>query len=299
MKRRKFLGNSLMLMGGIPLASINGLKWDKTNAIRFGVISDVHYANKEPQGHRYYKESLQKMAEYIEEMNKEKVDFLIELGDFKDKGHSVEETLHFLDTIEKEFQQFNGPCYHVLGNHDEDNISKDQFLTHIKNGEQAKAKNYYSFEKASFQFIILDANFTSKGEPYNQGNFDWKDCHIPSEQLSWLEQTVKNSALPVVVFIHQRLDSFYSLKNYCPDNADNVRKALEDSGKVLAVFQGHDHRGGFNSINNIPYYTIPGVIEGEGKVNNSYALVEIKRSIHGRFIMNIKGYRKAPSMVVD
>lgn len=271
---------------------------DTAPSIRFGIVSDVHYAVKPPSINRYYEQSLNKLAECVEVMNKEKVDFLIELGDFKDQGNPPDEkqTLAFLDTIEKALSRFNGPRYHVLGNHDEDSISKSQFLSRIKNGNLPEARNYYSFEHNNFLFAVLDANYTSAGVSYEKGNFDWKDCHVPAEQLDWLKNTLNENSLPTIVFIHQRLDSLHSLKDFCPDNADDVRKILEESGKVLAVFQGHDHRGGFNSINNIPYYTIKGMIEGEGPENSSYAMVEIKKDFQKRYVIDVKGYRRAESL---
>src|SRR5690606_12321332 len=147
MKRRNFLGTSLTLMIGASLPAVAKKKEDIPR-VRFGIVSDVHYAAKEPGGNRYYEQSLDKLSECVEVMNKEKVDFLIELGDFKDQGNSPNErqTLSFLDTIEKELSQFNGPRYHVLGNHDEDSISKKQFLSKVKNGNLPEAQNYYAFE---------------------------------------------------------------------------------------------------------------------------------------------------------
>ena len=299
MKRRKFLETSLVLMGGFSLPDTSIGKGN-SRSIRFGIVTDIHYAVKKPQINRYYKQSLDKLSECVDLMNKEKVKFLIELGDFKDEGDppSEEQTLQFLDTIEKEFQRFNGPCYHVLGNHDEDSISKQQFLNRIKNDAFSEAKNYYSFEKESFQFIVLDANYTSENVSYDKGNFDWKDCHIPEKQLEWLKSKLQSSKLPTIIFIHQRLDSFRSLRNYCPDNSNNVRKILEDAGNVLAVFQGHDHRGGFNSINNIYYYTLKALIEGSGPENNSYTIVEISKDLQKDFIIRITGYRKAESLLL-
>lgn len=299
MQRRKFLGTSLTLMSSVLLPRMSIAK-DNAKTIRFGVVSDIHFADRDPQINRYYRQSLDKLAECVDTMEKEKVDFLVELGDFKDQGDppNMEQTIHFLDTIEKEFNRFSGPCYHVLGNHDEDSISKQQFLARIRNGDLPEARNYYSFEKNDFQFIVLDANFTSEGIPYEKGNFDWKDCHVPQEQLDWLKDKLENQKLPTIIFIHQRLDSFHSLRDYCPDNADDVRNILEEANNVLAVFQGHDHRGGFNSINNIPYYTIKGMIEGEGPENSGYAIVEIKRNFEKDFIISIKGYRKAESMLL-
>lgn len=297
MQRRKFIENALMLTGGISFPHVSLFKKD-TKSIRFGIITDIHYANRGDQDNRFYRQSLDKLSECISVMNREEVNFLIELGDFKDRGINAKETLKFLTTVEKEFQRFNGDSYHVLGNHDTDTISKKQFLDRISNTGFAETKSYYSFKAEGFQFIVLDANFSSKGISYNKGNINWKDCHIPQKQLNWLKMELTNQ-LPTIIFIHQRLDSLYSLRDFCPDNADEVRGVLEASGNVLAVFQGHDHRGGFNKLNNIPYYTLRAVIEGSGIENSSYAIVNIQKDFKNSFVIDIKGYHKAVSMLLQ
>jgi predicted phosphodiesterase len=298
MERKKFLWSSISLIGGTSLFGFLNLK-DKFQPIRFGIVSDIHYANKQPNIGRYYKQSLDKLSECIKVMNNEKVDFLIELGDFVDKGDTGNETLKFLDTVEKKFSQFKGPRYHVLGNHEEANISKQEFLERITNGHFSKAKNYYAFEKNGFQFIVLDANYNPNGTPYNKGNFDWRKCHVPQEQLEWLKGKIQqNRTMPTIAFLHQRLDRFYSLKNYCPDNSGKVRKILEETGNVLAVFQAHDHQGGFNKINNIYYYTSKAMITGSGPKNSSYGIVEIRSDFEKRWTIEIKGYRKEKSLIL-
>lgn len=90
---------------------------------------DLHYADRSPNGSRYYRQSLTKLSECVELMNEQRVDFVIELGDFKDQNvhPDEEETLRFLETIESTFTQFKGPVYHVLGNHDMDSIQKTSF----------------------------------------------------------------------------------------------------------------------------------------------------------------------------
>lgn len=294
MNRKKFILSSATLIAGakIPLA-----KQNTTNGkpqLRFGIVTDLHYADRDAAGTRYYRQSLQKLGECVELMNQEGVDFLVELGDFKDQNASPEEkeTLHFLQTIESKLREFNGPVYHVLGNHDMDSIMKDQFLNTISNSGFSKAQNYYSFNAGAFHFVVLDANYTREGVSYNKGNFDWKDCYIPEDQLRWLEEDLRRNARPTIVFVHQQLDrpAFESAHDiFCPHNADHVRHILEKSGKVLAVFQGHYHEGSFNILNGIPYYTLKAVIEGDGTVNNSYAIVEIGQ--HSEIV--IRGYRKA------
>jgi len=119
--RRKFAVVIVTLIGGIPFSSVS-LGKGRFKPIRFGIVSDVHYADRvvPDNSSRYYNESLDKMSECVDLMNKQGVDFLIELGDFKDQGDPPEEaeTLTFLDSIEKEYRRLNGPRYHVLGNHD-------------------------------------------------------------------------------------------------------------------------------------------------------------------------------------
>lgn len=292
--RRKFVVITVTLIEGISLSGITLAK-GRFKPIRFGIVTDTHYAERvvPDNSNRYYNESLDKMSECIDLMNEQNVDFLIELGDFKDQGNppNEAETLKFLAIIEKEFRRFEGPHYHVLGNHDHDSISKQQFLDEISNEGFAKASNYYSFNRNSFHFIVLDANYTSQGIAYNHGNFDWTDTHISDNQLEWLKKDLPRYKMPTIIFIHQRLDTPPANRQYCPNNADTVRKILEDAGNVKVVFQGHDHKGDLSKLNNIYYYTLKAVVEGTGPENNNYAIVEIDKDM----IIRIKGFRKTAS----
>lgn len=300
MRRRDFVLKSLLAFGGVSSlgsiaeASAGRKKEEKEGGndaiVRFGVVTDVHYADKPSSGSRQYTQSLDKLSEAVELMNEQKVDFLIELGDFKDMAAQPEEktTLQFLETVERVFRQFRGPTYHVLGNHDTDSISKTQFLSKVHNTGFSTALNYYSFNAGPLHFVVLDANYSHEGVSYDHGNIDWKDCHIPEEQLKWLEDDLQRNLKPTIVFVHQNLDGS---KAYRPDNAEKVRRILERSGQVPIVFQGHDHKGNFNVLNGIYYYTLKGMIEGSGPENNSYIIVEVDNALN----IKIKGYRKAVS----
>lgn len=295
MQRRSFLISSTTLAAGLTLSGFRFRK-EAFLPVRFGIVTDPHYADRPPLNTRFYQQSLDKIRECVEVMNREKVDFLVEIGDLKDEGDPPDEmaTLGFLATIEKALMDFRGPLYHVLGNHDMDSISKEQFLAGISNHGFPKAQSYYSFNRGSFHFVVLDANFSRTGAPYDHGNFDWKDAHVPEEQLAWLKRDLRDTPLPTVVFVHQQLDAPGfpdSHRVYCPDNADAVRKILEDSKKVLICFQGHYHPGSLHTLGGIHYYTLKGVIEGSGKAHNSYAIVEIGSDLEVR----IKGYRTALS----
>ena len=258
-------------------------------ALRVGLVSDTHYADRDPAGIRFYRESLSKFQECVERMNEEKVDLMIHIGDFKDEDAEPTEarTLSFVRELESVYAQFNGPRYHVLGNHDIDSISKKQFLEEVENTGIGSSASYYSFDKQDFHFIILDATFRKDGVAYDKGNFDWTDTFIPADQLAWLEAELRATEKPTIVFVHQLLDSEQTIEHQIKNAAD-VRTILEDSNKVLAVFQGHQHEGGHHLINSIHYYTLKAVVDYSGPENNSYSILEI--GANGDLML--KGYRR-------
>ncbi len=294
MDRRMALKWTLGIAGGPMVVSLSCASSDGLprpgQSVRFGMVTDCHYADVEPAGTRFYRQSPGRLAECVARMNAENVDFLIELGDFKDQGRPpVErETLAYLEQIEAVFQRFDGPTYHVLGNHDVDSISKTQFLARATNTRIDPNRSYYSFEVRGLHCAVLDANFRSDDVAYDRGNFDWTDANIPAQELDWLRKDLATASGPVVVFIHQLLDGTDSVS---VRNAEQVRQVLEESGKVQAVFQGHHHEGRYSQINGIHYYTLKALVEGQGEGSNSYAVVEVD----GNLVSRVVGYYRAVS----
>lgn len=292
LSRRVFLKSTATLLAAPAILSLscarNGSWSARREGARFGIVTDCHYADADPAGTRFYRESLDKLGECVARMNAEKVDFLIELGDFKDQGRPPVErqTLAYLRGIEGVFQRFNGPTYHVLGNHDADSISKPQFLACVTNTGIGVDRSFYSFDSNGLHCIVLDANYTANGAEYDHGNFDWTDANIPPPELAWLRDDLAAATGPVVVFIHQLLDGIGAVY---VKNAADVREILENSGKVLAVFQGHHHAGAYSRINGIHYYTLVATVEGQGAENSSYAVVDVRPTLDAV----VTGYRKA------
>jgi len=256
------------MMSDPKLGEIKNLK----QTVRFGFLTDLHYADIPPAGSRIYRDSNDKAAHCIEVCKAQGVDFVIEGGDLKDQGADVASTLSYLQSIEAEIQKFNGPTYHVLGNHDADNISKAQFLTNVTNTKIPFASQYYSFDVKGVHFVVLDANYRSDGIDYNCGNFDWRDANIPQAQLVWMTSDLAATSGPVIVFVHQLLDG---TGEHYVKNADAVRTVLEKSNKVIAVFQGHYHPGSYTLINGIHYYTLKAMVEGAYQTSNAFAIVEV------------------------
>ena len=266
----------------------------ETPIAHFGMVADLHYAERpngiDEPGMRCFDDAPAKLRACIDSMNAHKVDFLIELGDFKDMMPTQEATLKCLDDIEKAFARFNGPRYHVLGNHETDCITKSEFLAHISNAGQRKPLPYYSFSVGKVTFVVLDANFTSEMADYSPGNFDFRDANVPPAQVKWLEGVLASAPGPVVVFSHELIDPD------CPDvfrigNAPQLREMFEKSGKVKAVFTGHHHVGHSAVHNGVFYYTLRAMAQDAYPENNSYAEVTMYDS--GRIVVN--GFAKAAS----
>ena len=78
---------------------------------------------------------------------------------------------------------------------------------------------------------------------------------------------------------------------YGVKNAPGVRKLLENSGNVRAVFQGHSHKNDHHEIAGIPYVTLVAMVEGSGVESSGYATVEIDESGSIR----VHGFRKQAS----
>jgi len=292
--RRVFLRSAAGASAGTALGSLSCAPGKPSvrhrPPVRFGIVTDCHYADADPAGTRFYRESVDKLSECVARMNAEGVDFLLELGDFKDQDRPPVEsrTLQHLRNIEAVFREFAGRRYHVLGNHDMDSLSKRQFLENVENTGVDPMRSYYSFDVRGLHGIVLDANYKADGSDYDHGDFDWTDANIPPHELDWLRRDLTNSRGPVVVFIHQLLDGTGSVY---VKNAAEVREVLRASGRVLAVFQGHHHEGAYSHLDGIHYYTLKATVEGRGPENNSYAVVEMRPDQS----LIVTGYRQAVS----
>ena len=72
-------------------------------------------------------------------------------------------------------------------------------------------------------------------------------------------------------------------------NAAEVRQILEQSGKVLCVFQGHVHEERYSLINGIHYYSVYAMVDGDGPENSAYMIVDVYKN--GSLIVD--GFRRA------
>ena len=209
--------------------------------MRFAIVSDLH-APDMPDG-------LERMKAVVEAANRENVDFLIQLGDFIRLDSSD-------IPYQKVWDEFKGEKYHVLGNHDLDRYTKEEYVAGLN-----MPGRYYSFDKGDFHFIVLDGNNLYDGKeykPYARANYyvDSKmRAFMDPEQMEWLKKDLAATDKRCIIFSHQSIDTSMN-------NGSEVRSILEEENrrsgfqKVALAFSGHDHSNYTKEINGITYVQI-------------------------------------------
>lgn len=226
------------------------------------LITDIHYGKDinypKLAGEDYVNLFGAKISGLSEKLisEMEKSDLVINLGDFicnENQEKDIETYKNALSFISSKIL-----TKHVPGNHDLLNITREKWPELV-----AESKTYYSFDIGGYHHIVLDGTRTEPRGPH----------YIGDEQLKWLEVDIAKTTLNSIVYCHYPLDN-QSMENnyYFKDKPENgslsnryfVRRILERSGKVMAVFSGHTHFYNQQEINGIMYCTVPSFSENNG-----------------------------------
>lgn len=214
---------------------------EQEKPLKFAIASDFH-AQDVPDGE-------ERVASFIRAAKEENVDFIIELGDFCRLDSAGQVYLKLWDS-------FEGDKYHVIGNHDMDSYTPEEYVAGMK-----MPGRYYSFDKGDFHFIVLDGNNLYDGKEYThyaKANYYVNPkmrAFIDPEQMAWLKQDLAATDKKCVLFSHQSIEQFLN-------NGAAVRQILEEENrragfkKVVLAFGGHNHSNYTKEINGITYMQI-------------------------------------------
>lgn len=272
-----------------------------SSVIRFGLVADVQYGDCDPHGERYYRNSLKKLADCVDELNKQKVQFTINLGDIVDRSPAD------MDAIMKLLKNLDAPVYNTTGNHDYKGVTNNEDLF----GKLEMPSEYYSFKKGNWLFIMLNTNEIAS---YSNVKGSWKEAEllimqerikstkrnnnqswnggISSKQLKWLEgllQTAQENGENVLIFSHNPI---YPATVFTALNDQEILDTIVHFSCVKCVISGHHHAGAFAYYKNIPCITTEGMIETE--YENAYGIVDI----HEKEIV-LTGYGRTKSYTIS
>ncbi|MEI6818288.1 MAG: metallophosphoesterase [Verrucomicrobiota bacterium] len=270
MNRRNFIGLSTV---AASLATTRGrANGDPSEGpiLSFGLITDVQYADADPEGERHYRDSIQKLKVAVAWLATKKLPFTVHLGDLIDRDFQAFGTvLPLLDELEH-------PVYHLLGNHDY-SVAEGQ-------KEQVRSTlgmphDYYSFKAAGVRFVMLDTNDLSvykyphgcpkdlesgkmlatrvaendsSAKPWNGG--------LSATQLAWFERELSQADAAkerVIICGHHPLlpEDGYQLWNH-----QAVIDVMDRHSCVTAFFNGHQHAGAERIHNGVPYITFKSLL---------------------------------------
>lgn len=216
---------------------------------KVGLLNDIHYDGGV--------EALNRLYESVSGLNQGDAELLVVMGDLID-GTSEENAQRLLREVSALCDSFHGRVRYMPGNHDLDHLSKAQFYEALDCAGEVPT---FCCEQGGVEFICIDGNFSPDGREYDCGNFDWQDSFVPPRQLEWLGEQLAAATGPVVVLSHQRIDiaCMHSVRNY-----EAVQEVIRQSGKVKAVFHGHQHADDLRKIDGTTYYTLGAHKDGAG-----------------------------------
>jgi predicted phosphodiesterase len=200
--------------------------------LRFGMISDIH-PDMLPDG-------LDRVRAFVSSMQAAQVEFIIQLGDFCWPAPSNRRYL-------EAWNEYRGPAYHVLGNHDmDDGYTREQTVAYC-----GMPGMHYTFEAGPVRGVVLDGN-----EP--GGKRSGYKRFMGAQQLAWLERELNRADRPLLLFIHQPFDADHPdyLENSAAVRAVVERAEANRPGTVLGVFCGHLHMDYLRVVNGIRYCQI-------------------------------------------
>lgn len=304
--RRDFVILSSLSAGAL-IGGCNGPKKDFLNqqssdkpCLSFGAVADIQYADVDPvpKYDSYYRPSLGKLQDSVDYFNSQKLDFVVQLGDYIDRGRESFAPVHDI------YNQIKTERYHVIGNHDLE--STGGYPTVLK--EFNLDNPYYTFEKGGILFVVLDTSdisllsrdpgsekyklaqkmLESQKENGYPNAVPW-NAAISQEQLNWLDETLakaQSKSQKVIVFAHHRILPIND--NLTIWNGQELVDILDKHSNVKAFINGHDHRGGYDFNNGLHYLTVDGMMATPD--TNAFAAIDIYPDK-----MVVKGYGRVES----
>ena len=261
--------------------------------MKFAIINDIHFGTTggDYKGvqRKLISKSHQLVEQFIRKMNEvEKPSFVVNLGDTIEDVNDREKDIVELHNAIKILTGLKMPIYHLIGNHDVKTISEEDIAKIL-----GYKKTYYSFDSGDYHFVAL-----SFERDMDEHSPTYRIFFMPREQLKWLKSDLLKTDKQTVVFGHHGLADDDMKGNFWfedqPEQAvlgnnGEVRKILEDSGKVKAVFTAHQHWNRMFVHNGIPYFTVTSLVENfnnDGVASEAHTIVDLTDR---KIVVNVQG----------
>lgn len=255
---------------------------------KFGILSDIQYADADAQGERDFRASLPKLRVAVDALNRQNLQYTLHLGDL------IDHDWQSFEPVMEELSRLAHPLHHVLGNHDLD--VDNERLSSVPAKLGLPSNGYRAFGTDNLRFIILDTNELSLyRHPPESASWHaaqtmlaklqqtgavqakpWNGA-VSAKQLAWLEEELSDaerSGQQVLVCGHHPLVSDTGHHAW---NGDAILNVLLRHHAVCAYLCGHQHNGGVAlAANGMPMITFRSLL-GPPEVN-AWAVLTLTRS---------------------
>jgi alkaline phosphatase len=253
--------------------------------VYFAVVTDIHYGFD--KGNKKGSRAPVLIDRFIKAANTNRVDFAVELGDRVIATTDAEADERYQQKLSDHFNALAAPLYSVDGNHD---------VWH-RPRRPSRAVRHGDVTLLLWNPDLSLWKRQDKDDPTAPPAI--RGLHASDEDIQWLKDALAAAETPCIVFSHipldnQPKDDVTALKrdrypnfSYYSQGAQ-IRKILEDSGKVRQCFHGHRHRNRHREINGIHYFTLQSLVqrnENTGHARGAFYMVRIDENQ-----IAVKGY---------
>ena len=244
-------------------------------------FSDVHYFAGDIKNaifntkRKLVRYSLPMLDCLTEKINEEyRAQLVVNLGDIIQDTTEHDGDIEALKFVYKRLGNIKCRCCSVLGNHDL------KMMDSVGEVEDAVGiKSTLSFDLDGWHLVFLSTEVrpelgTGRGGCY-------KAQYLADDTLRWLREDLDKNKLPTLIFTHFALAEDDSVNDECMfmKNRGEVKDIIESSGKVRAVFSGHQHKSAVIVENEVTYYVVNSMIantDEEDRPSGEYLLIELE-----------------------
>ncbi|MFT4538562.1 MAG: manganese-dependent ADP-ribose/CDP-alcohol diphosphatase [Planctomycetota bacterium] len=260
--------------------------------LRFGVIADVQYADKETRGKRRYREALIRLEEAVAAFCADgDLDFVVQLGDLIDGRMLVAESRADLRAVMDSFRPLDVPLHHVIGNHCL-SVPRHELLAELR---QQSGRS--SIVQAGVRIIIVDSmEFsilgTEEGTEGRAAARAWLDANMGEDrpqatnwngglgaaQRAWLASELlraREADQLALVFAHHPVSPQASRSHLLAWDHAEVRGVLQQACVPIVWLAGHEHVGGYALEGSVHHLTMQGMLESP-VADSSFAVFELQ-----------------------
>ena len=254
------------------------------------IFTDIHYLDKRPEKlnfnlrRKLTQYSVEIIDKLIDEINKDKPDLAICLGDLIEDRFDHDKDIENYTYIWNKLKNIQVPFYSVIGNHDLRTMNSRKELEEIMEYENAT----FSFNMNGYHFVILTTDIREDLGGDDGGVY--KAQCMSEKEIKWLKEDLDKNELPCIIFTHFGLAEDKQIGNYwfekepedgLMSNRKEIKNIIKNDNNIIAIFSGHQHWTKQLKEDGKNYYILGSLTENvdmKGIPDGVYLEVELENS---------------------